>query len=149
MVMGSGTANSASLMTNNAIRMTVNSTGNVGIGTTTPTEKLQVVGNIRVSGSIINSIFEEDVPDYVFESDYKLMPIKQLENYLATEKHLPNVPSAAEIKQKDLNMSEFQMKLLEKIEELTLYMVNQAKEIASQKEEITQLKQLLKKNDGR
>lgn len=120
-------------------RVSILNTGNVGIGTTTPTERLQVVGNLKVSGNILYSLLG-NVPDYVFDSDYKLMPIKQLENYLATEKHLPNVPSAAEIKQKDLNLSDFQMKLLEKIEELTLYVVNQAKQIDRKDAEITVLK---------
>jgi hypothetical protein len=68
------------------------------------------------------------------------MPIKELENYLATEKHLPNVPSAAEIKQKDLSLGQFQMKLLEKIEELTLYVVNQEKAINKKDAEISTLK---------
>jgi hypothetical protein len=67
------------------------------------------------------------VPDYVFAPEYKLMPIAELDQYLQRESHLPNVPVAAEIKEKGLNLGEFQMRLLEKIEELTLYTVQQAK----------------------
>ncbi|HYK91639.1 MAG TPA: hypothetical protein VE398_22925 [Acidobacteriota bacterium] len=67
--------------------------------------------------------------NYVFEPDYKLMPIEELQKYVQKEKHLPNVPDATEIKGKGLNLGEFQMKLLEKIEELTIYTVQQAKTI--------------------
>jgi hypothetical protein len=57
------------------------------------------------------------------------MPIQQLENYIAREKHLPNIPDASEIRETGLNHTEFQMKLLQKIEELTLYTVQQANTI--------------------
>jgi hypothetical protein len=65
------------------------------------------------------------MPDYVFEPDYPLMPIEQLGAYVAKEKHLPNVPSAAEVKDNALNLGQFQTRLLEKIEEPTLYSVQQ------------------------
>jgi hypothetical protein len=115
--------------------------GNVGIGTTSPAERLHVIGNIRASGSITAFLGPEmDVPDYVFEPGYKLMSIEALEEYIAREKHLPNVPKAGEIKEKGLNLSEFQMKLLEKIEELTLYTVQQAKTISQKDAEVAALK---------
>jgi trimeric autotransporter adhesin len=124
-----------------ANRLTIASDGNVGIGTTNPTEKLQVVGNIKVSGTILYGLSSdaEEIPDYVFEPGYELMPVQELERYLSSEKHLPSVPSAAEIKQNGLNLSEFQMKLLKKIEELTLYIVQQAKAINQKKSEIASL----------
>jgi hypothetical protein len=68
-----------------------------------------------------------DLPDYVFEPGYRLMPVEELGAFVAREKHLPNVPAAAEMREKGLNVGEFQMKLLEKIEELTLYTVEQAR----------------------
>jgi hypothetical protein len=114
-------------------------TGNVGIGTTNPTERLQVVGNLKISGNILYGAPEEPVPDYVFEPDYKLMPIEELQRYMEKEKHLPNVPNAGEIKEKGLNLGEFQMKLLEKIEELALYSVQQAKAIDRKDAEIATL----------
>jgi hypothetical protein len=117
-------------MTVNQQRMIITNTGNVGIGTSSPTERLHVVGNIRATGSIYSSPAPEiEIPDYVFEPDYRLMPIQQLEKYIAREKHLPNVPAASEIRETGLNHTEFQMKLLEKIEELTIYTVQQAKTI--------------------
>ncbi len=81
-----------------------------------------------------------ELPDYVFESDYDLMPIGQLEKFIASEKHLPNVPKAAEIKENGLNHTKFQMKLLEKVEELTLYTVQQAKALDRKDVEIATLK---------
>lgn len=68
-------------------------------------------------------------PDYVFEPDYKLMPINDLEAYIAQNKHLPNIPSAAEMVSSDgIELSTMQFKLLEKVEELTLYMIELKKE---------------------
>jgi trimeric autotransporter adhesin len=114
-------------------RMRIDSLGNVGIGTSTPAERLHVVGNIRATGSIFSQPGPEtEVPDYVFEPDYHLMPVEELQRYLEREKHLPNIPNAAEIKDIGLNLADFQMKLLEKIEELTLYAMQQARMIREQ-----------------
>lgn len=62
-------------------------------------------------------------PDYVFEKDYKLMSLDELRKYLATNKHLPEVPSAKEMLQNGVNMSEMNLTLLKKIEELSLYIL--------------------------
>ncbi len=108
-------------------RVSFLNTGNVGIGTSSPAERLHVVGNVKVTGSISSGVSGVEIPDYVFEPGYRMLPLEDLEKFLATEKHLPNVPPAEEIKEKGLNLTEFQMKLLEKVEELTLYTVQQAK----------------------
>ena len=115
-------------------RMVILNTGNVGIGTTAPTERLDVAGNLRVRGGIVYGAPEVAVPDYVFEPDYRLMPLEKLRQYVKTEKHLPNVPNAGEIQDNGVNLGEFQMKLLEKVEELTLYTMQQAELIERQKE---------------
>jgi hypothetical protein len=127
-----------------AERMRIDSLGNVGIGTTAPTERLTVAGNIRATGSIFTQPGPEtEIPDYVFKPEYRLRPIEELQQYLATEGHLPNIPSAEEIKGKGLDLSTFQLKLLEKIEELTLYTVRQAGTIreleAAKKSEVASL----------
>lgn len=116
---------------------------NVGIGTTDPTSKLEVAGgDIRVTdGSFIDDGTTLDTPDYVFEDGYPLMSLADLQTYIAREKHLPNVPSAEEIKRGGLNLSQFQMRLLEKVEELTLYVLAQQAEIEAQNERITTLEQ--------
>jgi trimeric autotransporter adhesin len=125
-------------------RMRIDSLGNVGIGTTSPAERLHVIGNIRATGSIFTQPGPEtEIPDFVFDPGYKLMSVAELEKYLSIEKHLPNVPSAAEIKEKGLNLSDFQMKLLEKIEELTLYTVRQEKTIREQQARLAAIEKLL------
>jgi len=110
-------------------RMSILNTGNVGIGTSSPTDRLHVVGNVRVQGAIVTNSPPTDIPDYVFEPDYELMDIDALEQFILREKHLPNIPAASAIKEKGLDLGEFQMKLLEKTEELTLYTVRQARTV--------------------
>jgi hypothetical protein len=129
-------------------RVSILNTGNVGIGTTAPTERLHVVGNIRVTGTITYGAPETDIPDYVFDPNYQLMTPEDLGKFVAHEKHLPNVPAASEVKEKGLNLSEFQMKLLEKIEELTIYTVQQAKTIQTQQITIKDHKNALERKDA-
>ncbi|HVE72976.1 MAG TPA: hypothetical protein VNI54_16540 [Thermoanaerobaculia bacterium] len=109
--------------------------GTVGVGITSPQSKFHVSGgDIRVSGgSFIDDGVTLNVPDYVFEQDYKLMPLPELEQFIRDNKHLPNVPSASNVKQAGLNLSQMQMRLLEKVEELTLYTLDQHKTIAELK----------------
>ncbi|MBO3699528.1 hypothetical protein [Roseivirga sp. E12] len=68
-------------------------------------------------------------PDYVFKPDYSLMPLDQLANYIESNGHLPNVPKAAEVEANGQDLGLIQQKLLEKIEELTLYTIKQEKRI--------------------
>jgi len=75
----------------------------------------------------------------VFEPDYSLMPIEDLRAFVAREKRLPNVPSARDIKSQGLNLSQFQMRLLEKVEELTLYTLTQQEQIARLTERLAAL----------
>ena len=113
--------------------------GNIGIGTTNPTESLHVNGHIRAEGSFISGSTFLNVPDYVFEPDYLLMPLPELATFIAHEKHLPNVPSAAEISETGVNMTDMQMKLLAKVEELTLYAIEQDKTITGQEQALITL----------
>ena len=106
--------------------------GRIGIGTTNPTDELHVNGHIRAEGSFISGSTVLNVPDYVFEPDYLLMPLPELATFIAHEKHLPNVPSAAEISETGVNMTDMQMTLLAKVEELTLYAIAQDKTITAQ-----------------
>jgi hypothetical protein len=123
-------------------RMRIGANGRVGIGTLSPTEKFEVSGgNIRVTGgSFIDDGTTLNVPDYVFEDDYRLMSLDQLRAFIARQKHLPNMPSAAEVRQNGLNLSQYQMKLLEKIEELTLHVLSEQEQRKEQQKEIEQLK---------
>jgi len=74
--------------------------------------------------------------DYVFEENYDLMSIEELEDYVSENKHLPNVPSAKEVVKEGIDMAQMDATLLEKIEEFTLYVIQQQKEIKEVKDEM-------------
>ena len=74
--------------------------------------------------------------DYVFNNNYKLMPINKVASYARQNKHLPGIPSAAEVVRNGADLGEMNAKLLQKVEELTLYVAKQQKEIDELKKEI-------------
>lgn len=78
--------------------------------------------------------------DYVFKKDYKLRSLEEVEEHISEKGHLPNIPSAKEVEKDGINLGEMDAKLLEKIEELTLYSIEQNKQLKSQSEEIKELK---------
>lgn len=78
--------------------------------------------------------------DYVFKKDYQLKSLDEVEKHIAENGHLPNIPSADEVLKNGINVAEMNVKLLEKIEELTLYSIEQNKQLKSQSEEIKELK---------
>lgn len=109
---------------NGSIRFVIDNSGdgNVGIGTTSPQGyKLAVAGKVRAT-----EIKVEALPwsDFVFESSYKLRDLKDTEQFIKENKHLPEIPSAAEVEKDGINVGEMSAKLLQKIEELTLYMID-------------------------
>jgi len=90
-------------------------------------------GDVIINGDLITNAGALSFPDYVFAEDYKLMPLGELREYVETEKHLPQIPSAEEIQQQgEINVTELQLRLLEKIEELTLYTIEQQETIEKQ-----------------
>ena len=121
--------------------------GNVGLGTTsTGTHKLAVEGSI---GAREIKVEATGWSDFVFYDDYQLRPIEEVEEYIEEEGHLPEIPSAEEVAESGINLGEMDAKLLQKVEELTLYLIEQNKENKAQQKEIKELTQyqieLLKK----
>ena len=102
--------------------------GNVGIGTAKPKHKLSVNGTIQ-SKEVIVTTLATDWPDHVFEAEYKLTSLEELESYVKREKHLPGVPSANEIDEEGIKVGEMNALLLQKVEELTLYVIELEKQI--------------------
>ena len=119
---------------NHTMRIVANSTaviniepnGTVGIGTTNPAGyRLAVNGNIRAKEIVV----ETGWADYVFDQHYRLTPLNELESYIKTHHRLPNIPSAEDISDNGLHVGEVQQKMMEKIEELTLHIIELNKRI--------------------
>ncbi|MCV9928245.1 tail fiber protein [Flavobacterium sp. LS1R49] len=119
--------------------------GKIGIGTTKPDEKLTVNGKIHAQEVRIDLAYPMTVPDYVFANDYKLKSLQEVEEFIKQNSHLPEVPSAKEIEKNGLMLAEMNMSLLKKIEELTLYSIEQNKEIQKQNNKILILEEKVKK----
>lgn len=134
--------------------------GNVGIGVASPTAKLHVGGNVICEGEFevqelasttinvekLNAkdirMNMSDVADYVFAEDYNLKSLSEVENYVNEHKHLPGVPSAAEMEAEGISVSKMSNLLLEKVEELTLHMIQLEKENAALKLEMENMKNI-------
>lgn len=135
--------------------------GNTGIGTYTPNAKLHLNGAMLIGNnsariatgyslSVVGKVIAEEVkvqlsaswPDYVFDEGYKLMPIEDLEKSIRQNKHLPNIPSAAEVTTANgIQLGEMNRKLVEKVEELTLYIIQLKKENATLEGRLTKLEE--------
>jgi hypothetical protein len=112
--------------------------GNIGIGTsktifTDGSYRLAVDGKIR---SKEVKVTLDDWSDFVFKPEYKLMPINELEIFINNNSHLPAIPSEEEVQKSGVSLGEMNAKLLQKIEELTLYTIEQQKEIEKLKERL-------------
>jgi hypothetical protein len=118
-------------------RMSINlSNGNVGIGVPSPVYKLEVCGTIRAKEVRV----ETGWCDYVFEKNYKLRTVDELDKYVSENKHLPGIASASEVETEGLNVGEMNRAMMEKIEELTLYIIQVSKDNKRLQEEIDALK---------
>lgn len=140
--------------------------GNTGIGTYTPNAKFHVNGTQLIGSNSANpatgyqlsvdgKIIAEEVkvqlstswPDYVFADDYRLLPIEELEKSIRQNKHLPNIPSAADVTaEKGIELGEMNRKLLEKVEELTLYIIQLKKENNSLEQRLNNIEAKLSGN---
>lgn len=116
--------------------------GNVGIGTTHPNAKLTVAGNIH-SREVKVSV--DAGADFVFEENYPLTSLNSLEHYISKNKHLPQIASAKDMQRDGINLSEMNIQLLKKVEELTLHLINQDKKITKVEAANRELKTLNQK----
>ena len=141
--MGIGTANGDYFHVgdNSNKRLTIKKgSGNIGIGTANPSEKLTVKG--KILWGEVEVVMESTIPaDYVFQkyysgtsalkADYVMPSLVEVEAFTKANHHLPEVPSAATIKEDGLQLKEMTTLLLQKVEELTLYTIEQEKRIKS------------------
>lgn len=134
------------IVTNNKVRLRISNNGNVGIGdnvTTVGTDyRLYVEGNIRTRKVRVDN---NSWPDYVFQPDYPLLTLEKLEEFIRKNKHLPEVPDAAEVHRKGIDLGDNQATLLKKIEELTLYIIAQNKKMELQQQRIEALEKAVNK----
>jgi hypothetical protein len=108
--------------------------------------------NFRVEGSgLVRArkikVDTETWPDYVFETNYKLMPLNQLEEFINKHKHLPTIPDQKTIVKEGIDLGEMNLKLMEKVEELTLYLIQQNKELEKLKAEVELLNSIYNTKD--
>ncbi|MBW8682707.1 hypothetical protein [Chitinophaga rhizophila] len=125
--------------------------GFVGIGTTgTPSTMLRpqlaVNGDIRSDNTKVTL---NNWADHVFDVSYQLRPLREVAAYIAQYKHLPDIPSRDEICAEGQNLGDMQVKLLQKIEELTIHLIDQEKEMAAQEKLIAQNRKLLAQRENR
>ena len=117
---------------NGTNRMLIQNNGNIGIGTASPAYKLDVNGTIRANEIIVNTTGA----DFVFAEDYQLRPLSEVKAFIQENKHLPEIKSAQEMQENGVGINELQTQLLQKIEELTLYILQQEDRIKALEAEL-------------
>lgn len=125
--------------------LTVSGKGDIGIGTTTPKEKLSVNGKIRAQEVKVETF---NWPDYVFEEGYQVGKLEELESYIKMHKHLPDMPSAKELETNGIALGEMVKLQQQKIEELTLHLIDQHKTIEALNKENNLFKLEQKQNEN-
>lgn len=116
------------------------SQGTVGIGTLAPPSGYLLAVNGKVIAEEVKVELEVNWPDYVFAADYDLMSLKNLSAYIEKNKHLPGVPSAAEVAEEGINLGAMNAQLLEKVEELSLHLIQLNERLEALEEENKALK---------
>jgi len=104
----------------------ISPSGYIGINTANPQKQLDVNGTIHAREVLVDN---DNWADFVFDKEYALPKLSEVNEFVQTNGHLPNIPSATDVKEKGVNVSEMQAKLLQKIEELTLYVIQQDQKI--------------------
>lgn len=127
-------------ITSGNMRLKIASNGNLGIGTSNPSEKLTVNGSARIEEVIVS---ENVGADFVFDDDYLLPVLSEVESFIKEHGHLSGIPSAEDMKREGVKVGELQIKLLQKIEELTLFLISHEDRIQKLESENKELKILL------
>jgi len=147
LVFGASSNYGTNITTDNTLpteRMRILANGNVLIGQSTQVSseyKLDVDGPIRADKVVVNTTGA----DFVFDSSYKIMPLQKLDFYLQQNHHLPDIKSASEMQKNGIDLGENQTTLLQKTEELTLYIIDQNKKLEQQQSMIELLQAQLEK----
>jgi hypothetical protein len=138
--------------------------GNTGVGTYTPNAKLHINGGVLIGGnaartavgyslSVDGKVIAEEVrvqlstawPDYVFADGYQLPSLESIEQHIKTNKHLPGIPSAAQVEKEGILLGDINKRLLEKIEQLTLHLIDLNKENQEIKEQYRKMAEDIQK----
>ena len=119
--------------------------GNVGIGTTSPTYPLTVNGTVRAKEVIVDTGWS----DYVFDPAYRLQPLSEVESRIKAEGHLPGIPSAKEVNAAGISVGDMQARLLAKVEELTLHLIQQEKQMNQQQRLMSEQEKRMQLQDAR
>lgn len=125
---------------NGGDRMMLHPDGRVSIGTAFPATGYSLSVNGKIISSEVKVQLQANWPDYVFENSYSRPTLSQLEAFVSTKKHLPGIPTASVVKNEGIELGEMNRKLLEKIEELTLYLIEINKRLESVEKENKQLR---------
>lgn len=120
---------------NGTVVLYATTSGNVGIGEASPQYPLSVNGTIQAREVLVNTNFA----DYVFGPGYRVRPLTETAEYIKANHHLPDIPSAAEVKEKGLSVGDMESKLLAKIEELTLQMIELNKQNERMQKRVAEL----------
>ncbi len=116
------------------VAVRIHPSGFVGIGTSSPDTRLTVKGTVHAEEVKVD--LNVPAPDFVFESNYRILPLEELKKFIDANKHLPEVPSAKEMEQNGVKLGEMNMILLKKVEELTLYVIELKKENSQLRKEV-------------
>jgi hypothetical protein len=154
---GGGTENNRHifLRTDDETRLFIHNSGRIGIGTISPEKMLHVVGesqfngdmriasaNLYVNGEIHAKKIRATYtpwPDYVFDPSYNLLQLDEVEKFIQTNFHLPGIPPGSQVEKEGFELAEMNGMLLRKIEELTLYVIEQQKELNVLKDKIARI----------